>query len=200
MTLWIVISLYISVSGFTMIDAQERVINIENRINYEIVHKIVEEDNDADMIFGDLQNKGIELSVKEKSAIRNLDKVYWYYDAPGYSYVLFLVIMPFVPLLFLVAGSNGIIGALTKIFYDKRVNKIPIRDSNFIAMPVSGFFLGIALFLLLYAIIPDRWNLIYALALSFFSGWFSKYVRGFILKYLPFNKDDSQGNQQGAGN
>jgi len=196
-TVFMALAGYVSIGGLTMIDAIHKTRKVEKKFNEQVFERIVRKGISPKEMFTQLELKAdklnsektesskIILTAEEKEIITNLDHVYWYYSYPGYSYILFLTIMPFIPLLFLVAGSNGILGSIIKLFYDSTWKNSPIKDSNYIAVIVLGFGLGIAVFGLLYSIIPSSYSLIGILFLSLFGGWFSKNFRNWIADKLP---------------
>ncbi|MEO0470562.1 MAG: hypothetical protein AAF206_13130 [Bacteroidota bacterium] len=195
--LWMLLAGYVSIGGMAMIEATEEVRKVEERINEEIVYEIVDKNGNSDSVFESLSRKGKPIHAQEKEVVRRLEKVYWYFGHPEYSYILFLTIMPFFPLLFLVAGSNGVLGAMIKLFYDHFWNKIPIKDSNYIVVPILGFGLGVAVFTVSYSFGSlfgsPFLSIVSMLSSSLFAGWFSKMFRTWIISKLPIQEEKPEG-------
>lgn len=179
--LWAFISGYICIAGLAMVNAIEKVKVIEKKADKEIVWKISMNGFDPEQIIKEIKESEQNelLTVDDIESIRNLKHVYWYYSFPGYSYVRFLTIMPYIVLLFLVTGAAGLLGSVARIIIDHVTNIIEIKDSKIIAFPIFGFIMGELIYGISY-LVPSLFvrgdtnpNGIAIILLCFFSGVFT---------------------------
>ena len=204
---WLTCSMYICLGGLALTETIEDVRIIESRVKTEIVRKITLNEfteNDPLDIALDIINEvnGIDtiysvklLSFEDEVAIKDLSYVYWYCGFKGYSNLKFLTILPYTILLFLTVGAAGVIGGVAKIIVDHVRNITPIKDSQYIAFPIFGFFMGIMVIAISY-IIPSVFirgdthlNLTSLVLISFFSGIFSdKFYNWIIVNIERFLK------------
>lgn len=197
--IWAGISGYVCIGGLSMIDATEKVKLIEKRVGVPIVREIALEGTDPASIINEItassdKNTQNQLTFEDKEAIQNLWHVYWYYGARGFSYIIFLTILPYTGLLFLSVGAAGLLGSIGRIVIDHVRNIGTIRESKYITSPIAGFFMGIMVLAISY-IIPtvivkgDTYlNITSVVLICFFAGFFSdsfyKWIMNVIERFL----------------
>jgi hypothetical protein len=198
--IWAGISGYVCIGGLSMIEATEKVKLIEKKVEVAIVREITLEGTDPASIINEItastnnKNTQNQLTFEDKEAIQNLWHVYWYYRARGFSYIIFLTILPYTVLLFLSVGAAGVLGSIARIIIDHVRNIGTISESKYVAMPIAGFFMGIMVLAISY-IIPtvivkgDTYlNITSVVLICFFAGLFSdsfyKWIMNVIERFL----------------
>jgi len=184
--IWGIISGYLCVGSLTLIDSIEKVKIVERKVEKSIINEIVVsegylQNKEASEIIRELNtlNPKQKLTFEDEQAIRDLKHVYWYYRVPGFSYIAFITILPYMALLFLGAGSGGSLGSVARIIIDHARNVKPIGESKFLSFPLLGFFMGIMVLSISY-VVPSIFikgesslNIASIVLISFFAGIFS---------------------------
>lgn len=179
--IWGLVAGYLCIGSLTLIDATEKVRIVERKIERSIVNEITLKGKDVDDLITRLNAQGSKkkLSFEDQQAIRDLNHVHWYYSFPGFSYITFITILPYMALLFLGAGAGGTLGSVARMIIDHARNVRPIRESKFLSFPLLGFFMGIMVLAISY-VIPTIFikgqsslNIASIVLISFFAGVFS---------------------------
>ena len=183
-----------------MIEATEKVRLIEKKVETELIRDIISGYSKIDFelppsffkrideIYYGNSNK--HLSFEDRDALQNLCHVYWYYSFSGYSYITFLVIVPYTALLFLTVGTAGVLGSLARMVIDHVRDIISIDESKCFAFPISGFFMGIMVLAISY-IIPSVFirgdttvNTTSVVLICFFAGLFMDLFYNWIMNVV----------------
>ena len=186
-----------------MIEAVEEVEVIENKLDKFLVQEIIQNSHNYGWVDDFISNLRFKygtdtITFEDEKAIKNLWHVYWYYGYTGYSYVVFLTILPFTALLFLTVGAAGAFGGAARILIDHARNVVLIENSKFVTFPMFGFFMGVLVLAISY-LIPSifvkgdtQLNTSVVVLICVFSGIFSNrfydWIIGIMEKFLKSRK------------